>query len=100
MTIESAKAFYQRMTEDASFSKPFEADMTYEERQKLIRDSGYDFTAEEWNKAIAEIQVASSSEELNEKELEVIAGGGIFNEFKIPIMPMYGGPWLFDRLSK
>ena len=100
MSIKSAKAFYQRMTEDASFSAPFEADMTYEERQKLIKDSGYDFTAEEWNNAISEIQVTRSNEELKEEELEAIAGGTPLVNFlpiKIPIMPMYGGPWLYDQ---
>ena len=72
MTIESAKAFYQRMTEDA-FRAPFEASSTKEERQQLIKDTGYDFTADEWQAAMTEIQAADSDEELKEEELEAIA---------------------------
>ncbi|WP_019503882.1 Nif11-like leader peptide family natural product precursor [Pleurocapsa sp. PCC 7319] len=77
MSIESAKAFYQRMTDDASFRTPFEAELSKEERQQLIKDSGYDFTAEEWQQAMTEIQAARSNEELNEEELEAIAGGAV-----------------------
>jgi predicted ribosomally synthesized peptide with nif11-like leader len=75
MTIESAKAFYQRMTEDNTFRAPFEEASTKEERQQLIKDAGYDFTADEWQQAMTEIQAADSDEELKEEELEAIAGG-------------------------
>ena len=88
MSIESAKAFYQRMTEDTSFRTPFEAEITKEERQQLIKESGYDFTAEEWQQAMTEIQAASSNEELKEEELEAIAGGGI--RLRPDAVAMYG----------
>ena len=75
MTIESAKAFYQRMTKDDIFRTPFEEASNKEERQQLIKDAGYDFTADEWQEAVIEIQAADSNEELSEEALETIAGG-------------------------
>ena len=83
MTIESAKAFYQRMTEDDTFRTPFEEASTKEERQQLIKDAGYNFTADEWQEAMTEIQAADSDEELKEEELEAIAGG-------VQAVAMYG----------
>jgi predicted ribosomally synthesized peptide with nif11-like leader len=92
MSIENAKAFYQRMTEDSEFRTPFEEASTKEERQQLIQDAGYDFTADEWEEAIAEIQAADSNEELQEEELEAIAGG-------VQAIAMYGVVWPRDDIS-
>jgi predicted ribosomally synthesized peptide with nif11-like leader len=89
MSIESAKDFYQRMTEDSNFRTPFESASTKEERQQLIRDAGYDFTTEEWQEAITEIQTADSNEELQEEDLEAIAGGKSF-------AAIYGVVWPLD----
>jgi predicted ribosomally synthesized peptide with nif11-like leader len=91
MTIESAKAFYQKMSEDDTFRTPFEEASTKEERQQLIKDAGYDFTADEWQEAVAEIQATDSNEELQEEELEAIAGG-------VGLHPAadYGVVWLDD----
>jgi predicted ribosomally synthesized peptide with nif11-like leader len=75
MSIESAKAFYQRMTEDSDFRTPFESASTKEERRQLIKEAGYDFTTDEWQAVVTEIQAADSNEELQEEELEAIAGG-------------------------
>jgi predicted ribosomally synthesized peptide with nif11-like leader len=86
MTIENAKAFYQRMTEDSDFRTPFEEASTNEERQQLIKDAGYDFTTEEWQEAVAEIQAADSNQELQEEELEAIAGG-------VQAVALYGVIW-------
>jgi predicted ribosomally synthesized peptide with nif11-like leader len=92
MTIENAKAFYQRMTEDKDFRTPFEEASTKEERQQLIKDAGYDFTADEWEEAITEIQATDSNEELQEEELEAIAGG-------VQAIAMYGVVWPRDDIS-
>jgi predicted ribosomally synthesized peptide with nif11-like leader len=92
MSIENAKAFYQRMTEDSDFRTPFESASTKEERQQLIKDAGYDFTADEWQEAVAEIQAADSDEELQEEELEAIAGG-------IQAVAMYGVIWPPDDVT-
>jgi predicted ribosomally synthesized peptide with nif11-like leader len=92
MTIENAKAFYQRMTEDSDFRTPFESASTKEERQQLIKDAGYDFTADEWQAAVTEIQAADSNEELQEEELEAIAGG-------VQAVALYGVIWPPDELT-
>ncbi|MGL5833806.1 MAG: Nif11-like leader peptide family natural product precursor [Waterburya sp.] len=92
MSIESAKAFYQRMSEDDAFRTPFEEASTKEERQQLIKDAGYDFTPEEWQDAVTEIQATDSNEELQEEELEAIAGG-------VQAIAMYGVIWPPDDVS-
>jgi predicted ribosomally synthesized peptide with nif11-like leader len=75
MSIENAKAFFQRMNEDLELRTIFESASTLEECQQLIQDIGYLFTADEWQAAMKEIQADASSEELKEEELEAIAGG-------------------------
>jgi predicted ribosomally synthesized peptide with nif11-like leader len=92
MTIENAKSFYQRMTEDSDFRTPFESASTKEERQQLIQDAGYDFTANEWQAAVAEIQAADPNEELQEEELEAIAGG-------VQARALYGVIWPPDDVD-
>jgi predicted ribosomally synthesized peptide with nif11-like leader len=84
MSIENAKAFYQRMTKDLEFRTPFESASTQEELQQLIQDSGYDFTTDEWQAAVAEIQTAVSDEELQDAQLAAISGG--------KATPLYGSP--------
>ncbi|MDJ0692179.1 MAG: Nif11-like leader peptide family natural product precursor [Xenococcaceae cyanobacterium MO_188.B32] len=85
MSIENAKAFYNRMIEEKSFRTSLEAAPNSEERHRLIQDAGYDFTEEEWQRAIIEIQSSNADEEINEEELEAIAGG----RFNV----IYGSPW-------
>jgi predicted ribosomally synthesized peptide with nif11-like leader len=75
MSIENAKAFFQRMNEDVDFRTIFESALTFKEHQQLIQDTGYDFTADEWQEAVTEIQSDVCNEELKEEELEAIAGG-------------------------
>ena len=75
MSIESAKAFYVRMTEDDAFRAPFERESTSEERRQLIADAGYEFTAEEWQAAMTASDYEGELKELKEEELEAIAGG-------------------------
>ena len=75
MSIESAKAFYTKMTEDDAFRAPFEQQSTDEERRQMIADAGYEFTAEEWQAAMTEMSNSNCEGELNEEELEAVAGG-------------------------
>lgn len=75
MSIESAKAFYQRVTTEPSFRAQIES-YSGEERITFLQGLGYNFTQEEWEAATAEIlETASIDEELNEIELEAVAGG-------------------------
>lgn len=75
MSIESAKAFYQRITTDPAFRAQIES-YSSEERISFLQGTGYNFTEEEWETATAEIlETSSPDEELNEAELAAIAGG-------------------------
>ena len=74
MTIESARALYQRIIEDADFRASFEAVST-EGKKHFIKDAGYNFTSDEWQQMLTEVQAANSSQELSEEELEAVAGG-------------------------
>jgi len=76
MSIESAKAFYSRMTTDEAFRTPFEQAATKEKRKQLLQVAGYDFTPEEWQVATAEIQDSNSADsELSDAQLEAVTGG-------------------------
>ena len=112
MTIESAKAFYQRITTDEAFNTKYENASSDEERQEIITSAGYDFTSEEWEATLADLN--SSEEELSDAELAEVSGGrGIIPGFppRIPLLPpkptkpkpfdpgprpMYGSPIDFD----
>ncbi|WP_392533430.1 Nif11-like leader peptide family RiPP precursor [Nostoc sp. C117] len=88
MSTESAKAFYQRVTTDTAFRSQIESS-PIEERGTLLQAAGYYFTQIEWEAASAEIlETTSIDGELNEAQLEAIAGGRIF-------MPLYGLPTEF-----
>jgi predicted ribosomally synthesized peptide with nif11-like leader len=66
MSIESAKAFAERMTTDDAFRTQLQEASSDEERQVLIQVAGYKFTQEEWE---------TIRSELNEQQLEAVAGG-------------------------
>ncbi len=66
MTIESAKAFVERMNTDEDFRKEVGEKSSPEDRMNFVNDNGFDFTKEELE------QVKS---ELGEEELSKIAGG-------------------------
>ncbi|MHC5771344.1 MAG: Nif11-like leader peptide family natural product precursor [Nostoc sp.] len=69
MSIESAKAFYQRVTTDENFRTQVESS-PIEERGVLLQAAGYSFTQREWEAASAEIlETTSIDEELNVNKL-------------------------------
>ncbi|WP_414581497.1 Nif11-like leader peptide family natural product precursor [Scytonema sp. PCC 10023] len=85
MSIESANAFYQRVTTDQAFRTQLQ-NTASEERTAIIQAAGYDFTPEEWETATAPVlDSAEANTELNDAQLEAIAGGRIF-------FPVYGLP--------
>ena len=95
MSIESAKAFYEKVTTEEAFRSQVES-YPIEERGTFLQAAGYSFTQEEWETVTAEILEISSTEELNEAELQAIAGG---IQFKLigpialyGIFPAYGLP--------
>jgi predicted ribosomally synthesized peptide with nif11-like leader len=78
MSIENAKAFYQRITTDESFRIQLHS-IANEERKTFIQSAGYDFTSEEWKMATAEIMETEEFDgEINDTELEEVAGGVIY----------------------
>lgn len=86
MSIESAKAFYQRVTTDEAFQTQLQSAAS-EERTAIIQEAGYDFTPEEWEAATAQVlEAAEINRELNDAELEAIAGGVSI----LPAVTIYG----------
>ncbi len=75
MSIESANAFYQRITTDEAFRTQLQ-NTASEERTAIVQAAGYDFTPEEWEVATSHIlETTETDKELNNAELEAIAGG-------------------------
>ncbi len=71
MTIESAKAFLERMKNDEGFRKECSKKSSPEDRMKFVKESGFDFSTEEFEHV---------KSELGEDELEAIGGGGTSGE--------------------
>ena len=69
MSIESAKAFMEKMKNDQQFSKAIMAETTTESRMTLAHGAGFHLTAEE---------MAQSTEELTDDDLEKVVGGSGF----------------------
>ncbi len=69
MTIESAKAYLERIKNDEDFKKEVGEKSSPEDRMKFIKDNGFDFSKEEFE------QVKS---ELSDDELEKIGGGSAY----------------------
>lgn len=66
MSIESAKAFVERMKSDQEFATKLNKFKTLEELQGFLRQTGYDFTKEEFNQVSGELQ---------DRDLDSVNGG-------------------------
>ena len=66
MSMESAKAFVEKVKSDDEFSKRVARAASREERAEIAKAEGFDFTPEE---------LKSVTEELSVEELEMVAGG-------------------------
>jgi predicted ribosomally synthesized peptide with nif11-like leader len=98
MSIESAKAFYERMVADEAFRTQYQNANNGDDRRNILLAEGYVFTPEEWETVSTELS-KSSQEEISDAELEAVSGGvnssflDCFNEHKpFPIRPLYGAP--------
>ncbi len=67
MSIESAKAFLERVKDDEDFRKELEEQASAEERIKFAKAQGFDFTKEE---------IDSLKDELSDDQMDAVAGGG------------------------
>lgn len=98
MSVESAKAFYERMVGDEAFRTQYQNADSGDDRRNILLAEGYSFTPEEWDTVSAELSQASQ-EEISDAELEAVSGGvhpfilDCFNDHKpFPIRPLYGAP--------
>ena len=66
MTMESAKAFVERVKTDEAFAKRVSGAASREERAEIAKAEGFDFTREELKTVTGELSV---------DELETVAGG-------------------------
>ena len=62
MSIESAKAFWERVENDEDFKKELEGEASAEERIEFAKAQGFDFTKDE----IREVHDSLTDEELHE----------------------------------
>jgi predicted ribosomally synthesized peptide with nif11-like leader len=69
MSIESAKAFFEKIKNDEDFKKSVGEIVTAEERMEFAKGAGFDFTKEEIN---------SIKVELSDEDLDMAAGRGWF----------------------
>lgn len=98
MSLESARAFYERVTTDEAFLNQYQSAVNDDVRQEILLTAGYDFTSEEWESTVA--QASSPDSELSDAELETVSGGilpGGCYPPKLPpkwppIQPLYGAP--------
>ncbi len=67
MSIESARAFLERIRKDENFRSRVGEKETAEQRMEFVRSEGFDFAKEE----LDEVQ-----SELGDSELDAVAGGG------------------------
>ena len=69
MSIESAKAFLERVENDENFRNSVGEITTTEQRMKFVKGAGFDFTKEEIN---------SIKAELSDEDLDKVAGGDMW----------------------
>ncbi len=92
MSVESARAFYERMITDEAFRTQHHRAATDDERREIVLAAGYNFTPEEWEAALTQIS-ESSNGELSDAELTAVSGGVSLPDWSWegpPVFPMYG----------
>jgi predicted ribosomally synthesized peptide with nif11-like leader len=73
MTQQSALAFFTHVEQNPTLKQQVKAAASKEEIFNLAQEAGYSFSADD----LKAISKESESEELNEQELETVAGGGV-----------------------
>ena len=69
MSVESAKDFLKKYAKDGDFRAKLEGAASNEDRKKMTKDAGFDFTKEELKEAMG------GSAELSDEDLEKVSGG-------------------------
>ena len=75
MSMESAKAFVERICTDAKFAK-----RAMEQRAKghllaFLKAEGYEFTEDEYSQAYSQAVLGGYDSDLSDEQLEHVAGG-------------------------
>lgn len=94
MALQDVKAFYERLTTDEQFRSRLENVRSKEECSQTVKSEGYNFTQEEFEEFTAKLIASEKNEgelrDLDEKELEAVAGGAM-GLIRFPIYQlMYG----------
>ncbi|RJR43255.1 MAG: Nif11-like leader peptide family natural product precursor [Deltaproteobacteria bacterium] len=74
MSKQSARDFLKRMETDQALKDQLAFAADHGDRQKIVREAGFDFTVEEFSQAVAELAQAAG-QELTPEELRQVAGG-------------------------
>lgn len=67
MSVESAKAYVERMKTDEEFNKKVKECKDSEARMAFVKEAGFDFTSEE---------IKELGGELSDSDLDAVAGAG------------------------
>lgn len=79
MSLENVKAFYERLAIDEAFSVQIQAVKSKNECRQIVISAGYDFTKQEFEEYTAQLLESTTDsdiEDLEQKELEAVIGGG------------------------
>ena len=92
MSIESAKAFYERVETDTELQEKLKELNTKENIEPYVKgELGYEFTLEEMQKVIFE-----KNPEMTDEELEAVVGGSVIGTIGLILL---AGPALFLGLA-
>ena len=69
MSVQDAKNFLKKYSKDGDFRSKLEAAASDDDRKKMAKDAGFDFTQAELK------EVMGASAELSDDDLEKVAGG-------------------------
>lgn len=75
MSVENAQKFLERIKTDGGFRDSLSKASSFDERAKLVKAAGYDFTKAE----MEQVHPAGSGGELSDEELESVSGGSASN---------------------
>ncbi|MCF2152108.1 Nif11-like leader peptide family natural product precursor [Desmonostoc muscorum LEGE 12446] len=93
MALEHVKAFYERLAADEAFYKQLQGTKSKVECSQVVKDAGYDFTEQEFEKYTSQLLRLNTSDELremNEKELKAVFGGAYLFTTGAEPLPPYG----------
>ena len=79
MSVESAKAFLEKVKEEPSFQEQFETIDSEEKFFDVVKSAGFDFTKED---CLEMIQENSETGEVHQDALKQVSGGATVDEMR------------------